>query len=149
MLWSIALPGFGQFINGKYLKGVLFILLEFLINVQGRLNHVILPSFHGDIQTAIAQTNYQWVMFYPCLYMFAMWDAYKDAGGGTEPYSYVPFVLSAFVGTVGVIYSPIFNINGIYFGSIWLPIIFHILGFVVGKLIKIILLKRIGENYVS
>jgi hypothetical protein len=31
LLWSIALPGFGQILNGDLLKGLLFIALEFLI----------------------------------------------------------------------------------------------------------------------
>lgn len=34
LLWSIALPGFGQLLNGKYLKEILLIVLEFSINVQ-------------------------------------------------------------------------------------------------------------------
>ena len=28
LLWSIALPGFGQMLNGKYVKGILLIILE-------------------------------------------------------------------------------------------------------------------------
>jgi hypothetical protein len=49
LLWSIALPGFGQILNGKFLKGLLFIGLEFLINVQSNFNTAIKSSFHGDI----------------------------------------------------------------------------------------------------
>lgn len=141
LLWSIALPGFGQFLNGKYVKAIVFILLEFLINVQSGLNYAILPSFHGDIQTAILHVDLQWLMFYPCLYLFAMWDAYRDAGGGKETYSYLPFVFSAFIGTIGVVYSPTFHIGEIYFGVIWLPIIFLILGFFIGRLIRMVLLN--------
>jgi TM2 domain-containing membrane protein YozV len=33
LLWSIALPGFGQFLNGKYVKGLTLLFLEFLVNV--------------------------------------------------------------------------------------------------------------------
>ena len=84
VLWSIALPGFSQIINGKFLKGLLFISLELLINIQSNFNEVIMLSFHGHIQSAIDRTNYQWLMFYPCLYMFSMCDAYKDAVGGKE-----------------------------------------------------------------
>ncbi|MET3683570.1 magnesium-transporting ATPase (P-type) [Alkalibacillus flavidus] len=135
IVWSIALPGFAQLLNHYYVKGILFILLEIGINVQARFNYIIIPSFHGDIEQAIETTNYQWIMFYPCLYMFAMWDAYKSAGGGDKPYAYVPFALAAFVGTVGVIVSPIFHIAGVYFGPIWLGIIFHIVGFIGGVLI--------------
>jgi TM2 domain-containing membrane protein YozV len=81
LLWSIALPGFGQFLNGKLFKGTVLLILEFLINVQGNFNEVIISSFHGEIEKAIGQADYQWLMFYPCLYFYAMWDAWKDAGG--------------------------------------------------------------------
>lgn len=37
ILWSIALPGFPKILNGRYLKGILFIILEFLINVMQTL----------------------------------------------------------------------------------------------------------------
>ena len=81
LLWSIALPGFGQLLNGKYIKGILFIFLEFLVNVQANFNEIIILSFQGDIEKAIVQADYQWLMFYPCLYFFAIWDAFKDGGG--------------------------------------------------------------------
>src|SRR5689334_16865650 len=90
LLWSIALPGFGQFLNGKILKGLLFVFLEFLINSKGNFNKVIMLSFQGKIEEAILLTNYQWLMFYPCLYFFAMWDAWKDGGGGKERFSFLP-----------------------------------------------------------
>ncbi|CDQ20887.1 hypothetical protein [Halobacillus karajensis] len=94
--WSVALPGFAQVLNGKILKGFVFIVLEIFINVKSNFNEVIYLSFHGRIEEAIVQTDYQWLMFYPCLYMFAVWDAHKDAGGGKEPFSFMPFVFSAF-----------------------------------------------------
>ena len=45
LLWSIALPGFGQLLNGKYVKGIIFILLEFVVNVQANFNEVITIKF--------------------------------------------------------------------------------------------------------
>ena len=92
LMWSIALPGFGQYLNGKYFKGTVLLILEFLINVQANFNQVILLSFHGEIGDAIKHVDYQWLMFYPCLYFFSMWDAVKDAGGGKDPYSFLPYV---------------------------------------------------------
>jgi hypothetical protein len=109
LFWSIALPGFGQFLNGKYIKGVILIFLEFLVNDQANFNEVIILSFHGEIEKAIIQADYQWLMFYPCLYFFAIWDAFKDAGGGKERYSFLPFVLSAYFVTVGCIIPLIFD----------------------------------------
>jgi TM2 domain-containing membrane protein YozV len=54
LLWSIALPGFGQFLNGKLIKGIVFVFLEFLINVNANFNVVIISSFQGEIEKAIA-----------------------------------------------------------------------------------------------
>lgn len=125
ILWSVALPGFAQLLNQKYFKGFVFIALEILINVKARLNQAIIFSFHGKIEKAIEITDYGWLMFYPCLYLFAIYDAYKDAGGDA-PFSFLPFVFSAYSGTIGVIYSPF------YLGPIWLPILFLILGTAIG-----------------
>ncbi|RXT14894.1 hypothetical protein [Ammoniphilus sp. CFH 90114] len=125
IVWGIALPGFAQFLNQKYFKGFVFIVLEFLINVNARLNQAIIFSFHGDIKKSIEVVDYGWLMFYPCLYLFAIYDGYKDAGGGNS-YSFFPFVISAYFGTIGVIYSPYF------LGPIWLPILCLVLGAGIG-----------------
>ncbi len=96
LMWSIAFPGFGQYLNGKLFKGTFLLIIEILINVQANFNQIILFSFHGEIGNAINHANYQWLMFYPCLYFFSMWDAVKDAGGGKSHYSFLPYVFSAF-----------------------------------------------------
>ncbi|WP_138419654.1 hypothetical protein [Aquibacillus sediminis] len=142
LLWSIALPGFGQFLNGRLYKGSIFILLEFLVNVLSDFNLAIIYSFTGEIQKAIDVTNYQWLMFYPCLYMFAMWDAYRDAEGEINPYSYIPFVFSAFFITIGLIFSTKLKIMGIVLGPVILPILSLIPGLTIGFIIYHIVLTR-------
>lgn len=139
ILWSIALPGFSQILNGQLLKGILFIALELVINVMANFNEAIRLSFIGNIEGSVSQVNYQWLMFYPCLYFFAMWDAYKDAGGGKKPYSYLPFVSSAYLVTVGIMYSAQAKVFGILLGSLWFPMLCVIPGLIIGFLIKIIL----------
>lgn len=79
-LWSIALPGFSQLLNGKHIKGIVLISLEILMNVQANFNQAIILSFQGDISKYVQVTDYQWLMFFPCLYFFAMWDAWKVDG---------------------------------------------------------------------
>ncbi|MFJ8234282.1 hypothetical protein ACIQ34_00915 [Ureibacillus sp. NPDC094379] len=139
LLWSIALPGFGQLLNGKYVKGITLILLEFLINVCGLVNEVIMYSFLGEIGKAIETANYQWIMFYPCLYFFAMWDAYKDAGGGKKLFASLPFVFAAYTMTIGVIFSSKFTIFGVILGPIWLPLLSIIPGVLIGYLLQMVL----------
>lgn len=85
LVWSIALPGFGQLRNGQLFKALLFIALEILINIKANLNTIIFLTFQGEITASIAATNYQWLMFYPCVYLFAAWDAYATAGGAHTP----------------------------------------------------------------
>ncbi|WP_066073665.1 hypothetical protein [Neobacillus soli] len=145
LFWSIALPGFGQFLNGKYIKGAILIFLEFLVNVLANFNEVIILSFQGNIEKAILQADYQWLMFYPCLYFFAMWDAYKDAGGGKDRFSFLPFVFSAYFVTVGCIYSSNLKLFGVLLGPVWFPIICVIPGVVLGLVFK----KNISQHLIK
>lgn len=141
LLWSMALPGFGQFLNKKYVKGIVLIALEFIVNVKGKINEVIMYSFLGEIEQAIRVADYLWLMFYPCLYLFAIWDAYRDAGGAKRPYSYLPYVFSAYIGTIGVIYSPRFTVYGYYIGPVFLPIFGMVGGFIFGYVLRKMILS--------
>lgn len=141
ILWSIAFPGFGQLLNRKYVKGFIFVVLEVIINVKGNINGIIIHSFLGEIDEAIASANYLWVLFYPCIYLFAMWDAYKDAGV-TRPFSYLPFVLSAYLGTLGVIYSSKLRLFDYLIGPVFLPIIMMTIGALIGKWIQKRIMKK-------
>ncbi|MBP2242973.1 TM2 domain-containing membrane protein YozV [Cytobacillus eiseniae] len=136
LIWSIALPGFGQFLNKKYFKGIVLLILEFIINIQANFNQIIIMSFHGEIGEAIKHADYQWLMFYPCLYFFSIWDSVKDAGGGKNPISSLPYAFAAFFVTVGLIFSSELMIFGVLFGPVWLPMLFVIPGVAVGLISK-------------
>lgn len=136
VFWSIAFPGFGQILNGRIVKGFVFLGLEFLINVNGNINQAILLSFLGETKQAIEIANYQWMLFYPCVYIFAIWDAYRDAGAAASRYSFLPSVCSAYFGTIGVIFSPVFTLFAITFGPIWLGILGMLIGAVIGFCMK-------------
>lgn len=145
LLWSVALPGFGQLLNGKYIKGILLLFLEFLINIQSNFNEVIVLSFRGHIASAIQETNYEWLMFYPCFYLFAAWDAYRDDMGNKKPHLFLPFVFAAFFVTLGLIYSQNLKIVGILLGPVWSGMLGLIPGFGIGFLLKLIL-DRVYEK---
>jgi hypothetical protein len=135
IFWSIALPGFGQLLNGKVVKGIVFIVLELIINVQSGFNGIILLSFLGETELALSQTNFQWLMFYPCIYFYAMWDAYRDAGGVRNPFAFFPFVFAAYFVTVGLMYSSKVMLFGKLLGPVWLPMLFTVPGVIIGFLI--------------
>ncbi|MGM7722297.1 hypothetical protein [Metabacillus sp. Hm71] len=142
LLWSIAFPGFGQFLNGKMIKGIILLILELFINAQANFNSVIIYSFQGEIEESILQADYQWLMFYPCLYFYSLWDAWKDAGGGKQAYSFLPFVFAAYFVTVGCIYSSKLHFFGILFGPVWLPMLSLIPGLVIGFILMKYLVKK-------
>lgn len=136
ILWSIAFPGFGQLLNKQIIKGILFMALEFIINVKSKLNEAIVLSFQGKVESAVKVADYNWLMFYPCIYMFAIFDAYKNSSKTEVPFSYLPFVFSAYLGTVGVVFSQSFMLNGVLLGPVWFPIICLILGICIGYIIR-------------
>ena len=65
-------------------------------------------------------------MFYPCVYFYAMWDAYRDAGGVRNPFAFFPFVFAAYFVTVGLMYSSKVMLFGKLLGPVWLPMLFTI-----------------------
>nr|WP_263326989.1 hypothetical protein [Neobacillus sp. Marseille-Q6967] len=136
ILWSVAFPGFGQLLNGHLIKGILFIILEFTINVNSLFNQAIMFSFLGKIKEAAAVVDHQWLMFYPCVHMFAMYDAYKFAEGENPRLSFFQFAFGAYFVTIGLMYLPN-SIFGISFGPIWLPMISLIPGLGVGFFIRL------------
>lgn len=147
ILWSVAFPGFGQLLNGHLIKGIMFIILEFTINVNSLFNQAIMFSFLGKIKEAAAVVDHQWLMFYPCVYMFAMYDAYKFAEGENPRLSFIPFAFGAYFVTIGLMYSPKI-ILGISFGPIWLPMLSLIPGLGIGLFIRHILIKLASKpNY--
>ncbi|WP_078546159.1 hypothetical protein [Litchfieldia alkalitelluris] len=147
VLWSIAVPGFGQFLNKHIVKGIVLILFEVIINVYSHFNTAIMLSFLGDIEGAIHVTNYQWLMFYPCFYMYSIWDAYKYSRQGiTKRFSYLPLAFAAYSVTVGLMYSYKIKVFGYILGPVWLPMLFVIPGLLVGYIIRLILLKMSPVN---
>jgi hypothetical protein len=148
-LWGIALPGFGQLLNGKYVKGIFFIILELLINVQARLNTSIIHSFQGNMTKAVQVTDYQWLLFYPCVYIFAMWDGYNDAlkqvGRSNQEFISIPFVVAAYITTIGTIYSDK-PIGSLILGPVFQPILSMIFGFIIGFIVKKILLYNLHRK---
>lgn len=141
ILWNIALPGFSQLLSGHYIKGIFFVLLEFTININSNFNTAIMFSFLGEIDKAFKVTNFQWLMFYPCLYFFALWDAYRYAMPETEKRSFLPFAFAAYFVTIGLMYSPKLKLFGVLFGPVFLPMLFVIPGLSIGFIIKYLLVR--------
>lgn len=132
-MWSVAIPGFGQLYNGKYAKGIVLIILEFVVNHYAHLNEAIYYSWLFQIKQAQEAINYGWLLFYPCMYVFAIFDAYHDCcaqtGRSYSPFILIPFIDTCFTGTVGVVWSSgqvpvpgLRQIGPIFFGALLLTV---------------------------
>lgn len=141
ILWNIALPGFSQLLTGHNVKGIFFILSEVILNVQSKFNLAIMFSFLGKFEQAYSVTDYQWLLFYACLYFFAMWDGYRTAMPPDERLSYLPFVFSAYFVTVGLFYCGEIKLFGHFIGPVFIPMLFVIPGLFIGFTLRAIILK--------
>ncbi|MEQ6378208.1 hypothetical protein RZN25_15455 [Bacillaceae bacterium S4-13-56] len=79
LLWSIAIPGFGQFYNRDYFLGLLLIGWEVLVNLQANVNESILYSFNGELYKAYEVSDLSWGLFYPAVFCYSIWQAFNKA----------------------------------------------------------------------
>ncbi|MEY2191459.1 hypothetical protein AB7942_01825 [Neobacillus sp. BF23-41] len=149
VLWNIAFPGFSQLLMGQYIKGILFVALEVMINAKSHFNMAIMLSFLGEIDKADAVLNYQWLMFYPCVYMFSMWDGYRSAMPKEEKYTFLPFVFGAYFVTVGLMLSPKVTILQVHPGPIFVPMLFLIPGLLIGFVLKFLMAIKLRKKMIE
>ncbi|UOR13510.1 hypothetical protein [Halobacillus amylolyticus] len=79
LLWSFALPGFGQLYNRDYFIALVLITLELSVNFLSNLNLSLLHTFHGDLVRAHDVVNFEHGLFYPSIWGFSMWQAFNKA----------------------------------------------------------------------
>jgi TM2 domain-containing membrane protein YozV len=78
-LWSALLPGFGHLYNGKIIKGIILLFWTVAIIYFSNVNDAIISTFTGHFIQAGETVNYQWLLFFPSIYLFAIWDSFSDA----------------------------------------------------------------------
>lgn len=77
--WSALLTGFGHLYNGKAFKAAILLSWTVAIIYLSQLNNGIIATFNGQFDGAKDIIDYQWLLFFPSIYLFAMWDAYNDS----------------------------------------------------------------------
>ncbi|WHH61576.1 hypothetical protein [Petroclostridium sp. X23] len=75
--WSAALPGFGHMHLGAYIRGLMFMIGEILINLEGHLNLAIFYTFTGNFEKANHVLNERWSLFYAGIWVFALYDVWR------------------------------------------------------------------------
>lgn len=77
--WSALLTGFGHMYNGKALKSLILFGWAVAIIWMAHINDGIIHTFMGEFEKVEESLNYQWLLFFPSIYLFAIWDSYNDA----------------------------------------------------------------------
>ena len=131
--------------------GLTLLVLEFVINARSNLNLAIYHSFRGSFPQVYQVSNVQWLLFYPCVYAFAAWQAFNKAfeinnnlnNEDNEPNRRTRlngfFAGFAMGGTLGVIF------NG-SIGYILSGILGGFTGAIIGLMIEGIIIKRMYEG---
>lgn len=76
--WSVILGGGGHFLNMQLLKGVILMGWYLLISIQSGLSEAAIHTLLGQYEMAHQVVDYQWLLFWPSIHMFNIWDAYED-----------------------------------------------------------------------
>lgn len=78
MAWSMLSPGLGQLYGGSTVIGAFLLAWWIFICYQSQAVRVFLYSFLGDFGAASAIVDWQWFLFLPSIYGYAVYQAYSS-----------------------------------------------------------------------
>ncbi|MBU9710227.1 hypothetical protein [Evansella tamaricis] len=113
---SVMMPGVGQLHNRQFIKGIIILVLEHVVNKLGNINMAILLCLNGRTEEALDIVSYDFALFYPGFYVFTVYDAILHARKETNINGGYFYGLAGFAGCFGVIYSeyipnPLFTVG--------------------------------------
>ncbi|UJF35301.1 hypothetical protein [Paenibacillus hexagrammi] len=78
MLWSTLSPGLGQLYGGSTIVGTFILAWWIFVCYKAVAVRTWLYSFLGDFNSAAAIVDWQWFLFLPSMYAFAIYQAYTS-----------------------------------------------------------------------
>lgn len=78
MFWSIFTPGLGQLYGGSTIVGTFILAWWIFVCYKAVAVGTLLHSFLGDFSHATAIVDWQWFLFLPSMYAFAIYQAYTS-----------------------------------------------------------------------
>lgn len=74
--WSVFTPGLGQLYGGSTVVGAFILAWWIFVTYKAVAVRTFLHSFLGDFEAATAMVDWQWFLFLPSMYAFAIYQAY-------------------------------------------------------------------------
>jgi len=77
-IWSCAVSGFGQLYIDRGLKAVILMVWYLVVVLKSGLAMAAYHSILGEFSLASENLDFQWLLFWPSIYIFGIADAYAD-----------------------------------------------------------------------
>lgn len=77
-LWSAGLPGLGQVSNDRTIKALILMGWYLAIVLLSGMARASYHTLLGELQQASLDLDYQWLLFWPSIYLYGIVDAYTD-----------------------------------------------------------------------
>lgn len=78
VFWAAMLGGAGHFHNMQLLKGTVLMGWYLVVAIKSGLNIALYHTLTGEFDLAKQVVDYEWLLFWPSVYLFNIWDAYHD-----------------------------------------------------------------------
>lgn len=78
MVWSAFTPGLGQLYSGSTIVGTFVLAWWIYVCYKAEAVRTFLYSFLGDFNTVTTIVDWQWFLFLPSMYAFAVYQAYAS-----------------------------------------------------------------------
>jgi TM2 domain-containing membrane protein YozV len=79
LVWSLLFPGLGHLYLNRLPSGFFFVVCCIIISYCSHLVDASLYTIVGSLEQAQAVLDQQWFIYYPSMYCFAAYEAYKIA----------------------------------------------------------------------
>lgn len=76
-MWSLILPGFGNLLQDRHIKGLSLVIWTFIVNNCANINLAGYYSITGRPDLAREVVNTRWLLLYIGVYIYAAWDGYR------------------------------------------------------------------------
>lgn len=86
LVWSFLCPGLGQLYGGSTIVGSFILGWWIYVTYKAAAIRIWLYSFLGDFQSAMQIIDWQWFLFLPSMYAFAIYQAYASVNESNTLY---------------------------------------------------------------
>lgn len=101
---SFVMPGLGQIHNRQFIKAIILLLIEHVLNRLAHINSALMLCLNGQHIESINLLNYEYALFYPGFYALCVYDSVLNAEKKPNINGAFWFILTGIIGCLAIIY---------------------------------------------